>query len=183
MKTIWSGSFKGDEVTYSYNVQPSSKGDIIDFVISVYSDNNDWGKEKVLTSAITYRRKFDDVLEYLGVSKEGFHDFLMADFEEDLAFEDALDSTVGDLIHIELVDRNKQGGFAGYDDSENFLTVLINQEDYSCMFDSFDVYEDNAVNKAFEILVSGKHIKPDNDFTNLARDLTEVFESEKEQDC
>ena len=67
--------------------------------------------------------------------------------------------------------------FKTYDDSKNEVNVFVDYKDYSRLFDDFDAFEDRAVDKAYELLVSGKFIKLDSNLNKLEREVKEVLSS------
>ena len=181
MVEIYDNNYNNVHYVFGYDIKNSESGEIIDFVTCVYSEKTIWQGENVLSTVIVNRRSLKDILEFFGTTKENFISNLTKDNVDVLAIEDAIGDTRGDLIHISLpsrylltqkLDSNKKNY---YNDSKNDLNVFINKEDYSSAFEYFDVFESKVVDKAYEVLVSGKFLKADNKFENLKSDIENIF--------
>lgn len=166
------------DIVSGYEIKNSNNGEIIDFVQKVYTDKNQWNKKNVFSAAIVYRRNLRDVLDYFGVTKDAFENAMRSESVDIMAIFDMIDSTIGNEYHIELPKKfveGVKGDFDPYDDSNNeTLTVVINRNDYSSLFDDFDIFDEEAAQKAYDVLCSGNYIEVDNDLSDLEHDLNMI---------
>lgn len=181
MVEIFRKSYGDNVFVFGYKITETENGEVIDFINNTFSNVNKWNKENLLTGSVVYRRRLSDILEYLGFDREDFERNIKTSYEEGLTIEDSIDNTEGNLFQILMPTRytsknGKSEKVSGwYDDSKNEVNVFVDRDDYSFLFEDFDVFEEKAVNKAYELLVSGDFIKVDNNLKHLEKDVEGVL--------
>ena len=174
-------SLPDGEVVYSYKIHDLGNKKVFDFVQKIYSSCTSFGKKSVLVDALVYRADLDDVLTKFNCGINALEWVLTHDFDDFVLLENALDEIPSrvkfGMCMPEIQDaQNKDGVFSIIKKEKEYpVTVLVNGENYSEMFSDFDLFDEHAVEKAFEVMCSGKYIKADNDLSKLEEDLKVIF--------
>ena len=171
-------SLPDGEAVYSYKIHDLGDKKVFDFVQEIYSSSNIWNKNNVLVDALVYRCGLEDVLNTLNCRQESLEWVLTHNFDDFVLLETALEEIEGCIrIGIGMAEMEN------YADKSNFfhrkkeepVFAIVNSRNISKLFSCFDIFDENAVLKAYKLLCSGEYIKADNNFENIESDVEFVL--------
>ena len=165
----------GDIVSIQAKVDATSKGLVVSFIQSNYSDNNKWYKNQLLTDVFVTRCKLANAYSKLDPTGKQTISYIKENFSDDLSIIDEIKglSKKCSKVFISLPTAtysHRKGvptDFRRCKDTFLPLIVRIGDRDVSRAFMDFDVFGPEAVNTAYEVLINGKTIHSKNDLVNL----------------
>ena len=169
------------EVVYEFNIHDLGEKSIFEFIQKIYSDNTKWKKPGVLVDALVYRCPLESVLEKFKCGRPALEWVLSHDFDDCELIISSLDEIVGarrigvGMPEEPEVENNDSFNLFKRKKEELPLWAFVDNENYSDCFEDFDIFNEKAVEKAFDVLCTGKFIPVNSDFTNLRKELKQIF--------
>lgn len=153
----------GKSVTFDFEIKEKKNETIVDFIETYTDDNNKWEMPAVVTDKVVRRFLIAPKKECFEIDIEKLIGYIQANFDGSLSVtaKIKLMSEKSSILKISMptglydIERGIPTDPRRNTDTFYPLIVTLNNKDISHIFCDYDIFQHNAVDKAYDCIING----------------------------